>query len=296
MLQRLDITFAVKGERCSGWLYLPSHRTQPVSCVVMAHGITGTKDFALPAYAERFSAAGHAVLTFDYRHFGASQGEPRQVVDVRSQIEDVRGALDFVRSCPEVDRARILLWGTSLGAGHVVTVAASDQTLAAAVAQLPFFGIDARNKTPRPLWVTLGLVGRAIVDAAGSLAGRSPMMTPMLGLPGRFAVFTGADDYESIRELEARAPTWRNEMAARSLFSLLRYRPVNLADHVRVPLLLAAADGDTATSTRFVEEVAQRAPRARLLHYSGSHFSAYAGPVFEQMIADEIAFAAEHLV
>jgi len=261
----------------------------------MAHGITGTKDFALPAYAERFSAAGHAALTFDYRHFGSSQGEPRQLVDVRRQIEDIRAALDFARSRAEVDAERLLLWGTSLGAGHVVSVSASDQRLAAAIAQLPFLGVDARHKSPRPLRVTLELFIRAIVDAVGGLVPRAPVMIPMLGLPGRFAVFTGDEDYESMRELEARAPTWRNEMTARSLFSLLRYRPAKLAKRVGIPLLIAAADGDTATSARLIEEVAERAPHSKLLHYPGSHFTAYAGSVFDQMMADEIAFAAEHL-
>jgi alpha-beta hydrolase superfamily lysophospholipase len=295
MSERSDVTFLVKGERCAGWFYLPSRRSRRVSCVVMAHGITGTKDFALPAYAERFSAAGHAVLTFDYRHFGSSQGEPRQLVDVRRQIEDVRAALDFVRSRAEVDAERILLWGTSLGAGHVVSVSASDQGVAGGIAQLPFLGVDVRHRSPRPLRVTLELFSRAIVDAVGGLVSRVPVMVPMLGLPGRFAIFTGNEDYQSMRELEARAPTWRNEMTARSLFSLLRYRPAKLAKRVGIPLLIAAADGDKATSARLIEEVAQRAPRSKLVHYPGSHFSAYTGPVFDQMMANEIAFAAEHL-
>jgi alpha-beta hydrolase superfamily lysophospholipase len=295
MSERSDVTFLVKSERCAGWLYLPPRRSRRGSCVVMAHGITGTKDFALPAYAERFSEAGHAVLTFDYRHFGSSQGEPRQLVDVGRQIEDIRAALDFARSRAEVDPERVLLWGTSLGAGHVVSVSASDQRLAAAIAQLPFLGVDPRHKSPRPLRVTLELVSRAIADAFGALFGHVPVMVPMLGLPGRFAVFTGDEDYKSMRELEARAPTWRNEMAARSLFSLLRYRPVKMAKRVAMPLLIAAADRDTATSARLIEEVAQRAPSSKLLHYPGSHFSAYVGSVFDQMMADETAFAAEHL-
>jgi fermentation-respiration switch protein FrsA (DUF1100 family) len=289
------VEFVVEGERCAGCLYLPSQGKGPVSCVVMAHGTTGTKDFGLPAYAKRFSAAGHAVLVFDYRHFGSSQGEPRQLIDVGRQLEDVRAAVAFARSRPEIDADRIVLWGTSLGAGHAISVSASDPALAAVIAQLPFLGVDTRHKSPRPLWVTLKLFGLAIGDVVGGLVRRAPVMVPMLGLPGQFAVFTGAEDYESMRDLEARAPTWRNKMAARSLFSLLRYRPAKLARQVRIPLLIAVADGDTATSMRLIEEVAHRAPRTEFLHYPGSHFSAYTGPVFEQMVADEIAFAARHL-
>ena len=295
MLERSEVEFVVEGERCAGCLYLPSKGTRPLPGVVMAHGTTGTKEFGLPAYAERFSGAGHAVLVFDYRHFGSSQGEPRQLVDVPRQVEDVRAALAFLRSRPEVDANRIVLWGTSLGAGHAITVSAFDPTLAATIAQLPFLGVDTRRRSPRPLWVTLKLFGLAIVDVVGGLLGRAPVLVPMLRLPGHFAVFTGAEDYEAIHELEASAPTWRNQMAARSLFSLLRYRPAKLAGQVQIPLLIAAVDGDTATSMRLIEEVARRAPRMELLRYPGSHFSAYTGPVFERMVADEIAFAARHL-
>jgi hypothetical protein len=120
-------------------------------------------------------------------------------------------------------------------------------------------------------------------------------MMPMLGRPGEVAVFTGEEDYESMRALEAAAPEWRNAMAARSLFSLLRYKPVKVAGCVRVPLLILAADADTAASMRLTEQVATDAPHAELRRYPGSHFSAYRCEVFEEMVADEVAFLSERL-
>jgi fermentation-respiration switch protein FrsA (DUF1100 family) len=45
----------------------------------MAHGAAGTRDLGLHAYAQRFAAAGLAVLLFDYQHFGESGGQPRQL-------------------------------------------------------------------------------------------------------------------------------------------------------------------------------------------------------------------------
>ena len=61
-------------------------------CVVMAHGFTGTRD-QLTCYAETFARAGLAALTFDYRHFGESEGSPRQIVDIGKQMEDWRSAI-----------------------------------------------------------------------------------------------------------------------------------------------------------------------------------------------------------
>ena len=43
----------------------------------MASGLSCVREQRLDAFAERFAAAGYAVLAFDYRHFGASGGSPR---------------------------------------------------------------------------------------------------------------------------------------------------------------------------------------------------------------------------
>lgn len=48
--------------------------------LVMAHGLGGVRQMRLDAFAERFSSAGYRCLVFDYRHFGASAGEPRQLL------------------------------------------------------------------------------------------------------------------------------------------------------------------------------------------------------------------------
>jgi fermentation-respiration switch protein FrsA (DUF1100 family) len=101
-----------------------------------AHGFTRTRD-QLTFYAEAFAGAGLAVLTFDYRHFGESEGSPRQVVDIDKQIEDWRSAIAMARTLDRVDSKRIALWGSSLSGGHVINLAAEDPTLAAAVAQVP---------------------------------------------------------------------------------------------------------------------------------------------------------------
>jgi predicted alpha/beta hydrolase len=59
----------------------------------MGHGTTGTmSSFGLDRYARRFVEAGFAVLTFNYRHFGASK-VPRQVINVQEQLDDWRSAL-----------------------------------------------------------------------------------------------------------------------------------------------------------------------------------------------------------
>ena len=70
-----------------GWLYLPDDLKpgERAPAIVMANAVSAIKEITLPGYAERFSAAGFVVLAFDYRHFGASGGQPRNhIVPVRA--------------------------------------------------------------------------------------------------------------------------------------------------------------------------------------------------------------------
>lgn len=94
------MTFVVDGTRCSGWWYPAADggddadassddRRRP--CVVMAHGLAAVKEMRLDAYAERFAAAGMFVFVFDYRGFGSSEGEPRQLLDIDAQHADWSG-------------------------------------------------------------------------------------------------------------------------------------------------------------------------------------------------------------
>ncbi|WP_244097555.1 alpha/beta hydrolase [Burkholderia ambifaria] len=77
-MRRLEVTFPSEGDDCGAWLYLPD-TSRPAPLIVMAHGLGGTREMRLDAFAHRFCEAGFACLVFDYRHFGSSGGEPRQL-------------------------------------------------------------------------------------------------------------------------------------------------------------------------------------------------------------------------
>src|SRR5271157_1114103 len=98
--ERRDVYFPSGSDRCHAWLYLPtpSELGDPPPVLVMAHGLGGVKTLRLGAFAERFHAAGYACLVFDYRHFGDSGGEPRELLSIRRQREDWQAAVAFTRS------------------------------------------------------------------------------------------------------------------------------------------------------------------------------------------------------
>src|SRR4051794_6124540 len=136
---RRDLTFPSGGDQCAAWFYEPEGgAAAPAACVVLAHGFGGVRGARLDAFAERFAEAGLAALVFDYRHFGDSTGEPRQLLDIGRQLDDWRAAIAFARSLPEVDPDRVAAWGTSFSGGHVAVIAAEDPRLAAAISQGPY--------------------------------------------------------------------------------------------------------------------------------------------------------------
>ena len=89
---RTDVDFVSSGARCAAWLYRPCGVVRP-PVVIMAHGFGAERTFGLPAFAERFAAAGLATLLFDYRGFGGSDGQPRNLISPRRHVQDWKAAI-----------------------------------------------------------------------------------------------------------------------------------------------------------------------------------------------------------
>jgi dienelactone hydrolase len=162
----------------AAWLYKPEGAT---AWVVMAHGLSAVRDQRLDAYAERFEQAGLAALLFDYRNFGDSGGEPRQVLDIGMQLDDWRAAIEYARR----EFERVGLFGSSFGGGHVLAIAAEDDRLGAVVAQCPMTdGLLALRRVP-PL--TSAKLARAALQDVARKAARKPPLQIGLYRPGRKA-------------------------------------------------------------------------------------------------------------
>jgi pimeloyl-ACP methyl ester carboxylesterase len=298
-MQRSDVSFASHGTTCRAWLYAPavaSDGSGARPCVVMAHGFGATRDASLAPYAERFAAAGMYVLLFDYRHFGASDGEPRQLVSVRRQLQDYAAAVEFARTLQGVDPKRIAAWGTSFAGGHAVVTAATVPGIAAAVCQCPMMdGLAAVANILEYAGVgqLLRLTGHGLWDLAVAPFGRAHYI-PTVGQPGSLAVMSSEDADAGYRALAP--PGFRFEVAARiALFAAL-YRPVSYAARVRCPVLVQICEHDSvapaAASERLVAGLGAFAEPRR---YPIGHFEPYFGAPFERSVSDQLGFLQRHL-
>lgn len=293
------VSFTSDGSRIAGRLYSPIGVVMPCPCVVFAHGFSGTMDWILPDFADVFARSGLAVLMFDYRHFGMSEGQPRQLVDCHRQLDDIRAALTYARACPDIDEDRVGLWGTSLGGSHVVTVAADDGRVAAVVANVPALDMYAglrgrfRSATLRPgpvrtVLATSRLMLSAAVDAARGRFGFAPHYLAVYGPLGR-AAFSDPALENNFRELESKSPTWRNQVTPRFLFHAPRYRDGTL-ERIQCPVLITLARDDAAISTPFVKRKGSGAANVTLKEYPVGHFDMYHGAVRDQVARDQRDF------
>lgn len=131
-MRSISIPFFSEGYRLDADLHLPENAgaAAPYPVVVVASGYQGLKVIHPERFARALTPRGFAVLAFDYRGFGLSEGERGRLVP-QEWVRDVRAAVDRLCCHGEVDASRIALLGWGLGGGVVVVEASDDERVAA---------------------------------------------------------------------------------------------------------------------------------------------------------------------
>lgn len=293
MAETIATTFTSHGTRCAAWLTRPPGQG-PHPALVLAHGLGANHTMALARYEQHFAAAGIATLAFDYRHLGESNGLPRQRLSLRQHRQDIESALGFVRELPGIDPARVGLWGTSLGAMHVLRVAADHPELPAVVVQCPI--VDGRATLSRLGLPTMLRIGPAIVeDAIRGALQRGRRYIPIVGQPGSLAAVTVPGAEEGWNSTVDPGGTFDNRIAASSVVAIAATSAKRAARRIAAPVLVCVSTRETLMDPRHAEDVAHRAPRGTARHYDGDHFEIYHPPLLAALLADQTAFLREHL-
>ena len=294
-MEREDSDFTSDGAKCAGWLYRPDDEDEDTPVVVMAHGFGGERTYRLPAYAERFAERGIAAYVFDYRGFGDSEGEPRQLISPKRHVEDWLAAVEHVDS---MGFDGIALWGSSFSGGHVVATAArTDAEISALVAQVPF--TDGRASTihlvrKKGLGYGIRSVVSGLRDQTRSLTGRAPYYVPITNDPDKFGVLNTPGAKEGFESIIPEGEEMENRCAARILVTVGMYRPIAEASKLDCPAFVVKAENDLVVPTKPIEKLIERL-NADALRLECGHFDPYLGETFEEVVGKEADFLEDSL-
>lgn len=278
------VEFTSDGATLRGRLYLPDR--QPAAAIVMAHGFSATIPMVMDRYAERFREHGLAVLAFDHRGHGSSDGEPRGEINPWVQALGYIDAIGAARAL--VDTPAVALWSDSLSARVALGVAALDDRVSALVCQVPALGSEmsvddadgdrlaamerflraGHVRSPSDQWRSSSVVS---ADQAVSASALKPLTA-----------------YRWFIEYGGRYGTgWTN----RVVFTVPRdapdFDPFACAPRVGVPTFVAMSPDDEMPGavSAVTRAVFDRVPGPmELIEVDGGHFGLleHPGPVFEQ--------------
>lgn len=159
------------GERLHGWWIRA--RTDSHGHLLLCHGNAGNVGDRV-LHADLLTAAGFDLLLFDYRGYGRSSGRPSEA----GTYLDARAALRCLLEQPEVDPARVLYLGESLG-GAVALDLALERPPTGLVLLSAFTGVRGLGRLHYPF-----VPARLIPDAYPALRRIRELHAPLLVLHG----------------------------------------------------------------------------------------------------------------
>lgn len=261
----------------------PDHASSAPT-IILCHGFCGIQELLLPPFAEAFTEAGFTTITFDYRGFGASGGERGRLVPAM-QIEDILSVVHWCQSLPEVDSARLGLWGTSFGGCHVMAAAADNSEIGCVVSQLAFAD------------------GEQIVTGKMSAEEKSGFIATLNKMADKQAA-TGKEMFVAITRVlndeESKTffdshkvdfPAMDIKIPFLTVRETLNYRPAESAQLVNCPTLVVVAGNDTVNPPEQAIALfnALGSPEKKLHIEDGAkHYDIYSGPHFQHTIAQQI--------
>lgn len=223
-----EIEFDSEGITCRGLFVKPEGVTN-APLMVIVHGLGGIYEMRLDAYAKRFAEEGYACLTFDYRYFGKSDGDNRHWLVKEYQQQDIETAIEFGKTLEGVDSSRVILWGTSLGGGHIIDVSARRKDIVASIIQGPFTdGIASVMAISIPS--SLGVTIFAAIDAIGRLFGRKPLLVPLAGTYGIPALMTSRDAGQDVLKLFPKGTVFSKQLS--NLYNRVAKKTITLPENI----------------------------------------------------------------
>lgn len=256
--------FSGPGLRLAGRLYLPDARNDLHAGAVFCHGFGGVKEGVPVGLCSRLAQAGYTMLSFDYRGFGASEGQ-RALLLPQDQIEDTVTALEYLATqVPGIDPARVGIYGTSFGGGIAAVAAARSTRTRALVMTVP---VTSGSHWLRSIcrWYEFEILKQRAIAAIAHKAA-----TGEIELGERLEIMV--PDPRAMERYAEHTP-----MAIETAFHVLNHEPITHAHALTIPVLMLGAKDDSLVpyeqTTMFFERMT--APKRLEAFEVGNHWLFY---------------------
>jgi uncharacterized protein len=267
------ISFVSEGARVAGLLRLPDDpSTAPYPAIVQGPGWLQLKEAKRnPPYHRAFTGAGFAVLVIDFRGFGESEGDDRDLLPDR-WLEDLQNAVTYLTTRDDINPHAIGTFGSgSTGGGNAVRLAAVDPRVHCAVAQSPISdGADWLRRMRRE-YEWFELLERLDRDRRARVLGEPGEMVH----PRRDLMITTPARAEREAKEDVQA-SHVHDVSLRSAEAIIAYRPIDVAHAAPALMVIGVAD-DPVTPTDHAEALyaAAPAPKQLIIQHRTTHYVAY---------------------
>jgi uncharacterized protein len=281
-MQKQKINFQSEGMNVIGNLFKPQSNSKeeimPLPAVLVAGAMTGVKEQVAGQYAERIAREGYVTLALDHRHFGESDGTPRQHEDPAKKMEDFKNAISFLSSLNDVDKGRIGVCGISMGGGYMLQLSAFDRRIRAVA--IVASGLNLGDT----LLEMLGKDGFINFLKEFNTARQKHYDTgevqyiPAVATSNKPAAMIGDEPFEYYGTSRAWSPWWVNRYTTESIENLMSYNAVPYAHHVSpTPLLVVHGRNDKYCFPKFAQQVYEEAgePKEVLWMDTTNHIDLY---------------------
>lgn len=138
------------------------------------------------------------------------------------------------------------------------------------------------------LTASVRLAALAMFDAVRGAVGLPPCNSGVFGRPGR-AIFADPAFAELFDNVQRSAPTWRNSVTLRFLFTAPRCHGGTM-QRITADLMVTLARDDEVISDAFVKARAEPAAQREIRVYPARHFEMYHGAMRAQVATDHLRF------
>ncbi|MEV6909196.1 alpha/beta hydrolase [Amycolatopsis sp. NPDC051071] len=292
------ISFDRDGVTLVGDLFTPDRfdESDRHPAVIVQGSFTSVKEQMAGTYAEKFAGQGFVALSFDYAHYGESEGQPRQYESPAEKLSDLKAAVTYLTELPYVEAVGVV--GVCTSASNAVYLAAQDlrvkglATIAGFVVNEDVFvatygedGMATRREQAAAARKKYEETGEATLITVYSETDKNA---------ANYIPHESAFDYYT-NESRGNVPQYKNELDVSSWTNWLTFDALGQASSVTTPTIVVHSDNSALPeNAKKLHEAVQGAKE--LVWSDGNHYDYYDSPKqIDNAVANVTRFFRTHL-